>query len=71
MLYLSKPNGTHAVFIGTRSQGAYDIFALRPGSEYRGQPPAGDFVGERDHFTEAKAWADSCDRSIDEGALLS
>lgn len=63
MLYLSKPNGTHAVFTSDRSQGAYDIVKLTPGQSYIGpRYPSGDFVGTRDFYTEACDWADQCDK---------
>jgi hypothetical protein len=59
--YLSKPEGTHGVFPGTRSQGGYDIVKLKPGTTYLHGYPKGDFVGERDSFSIACDWADACD----------
>lgn len=61
MIYLSKPNGTHAIFHSRRSQGAYAIHKLEPGSEYISGPREGSFVGERDFLKDAKEWADTCD----------
>lgn len=63
MLYLSKPNGTHAVFTGRRGQGTLDIVKLRPGTNYIKGYPNGDFVGERDWWKEACDWADRCDEA--------
>lgn len=63
MLYLSKPNGTHAIFPSRMSQGAYTIHKLEPGREYMMGPSWESIVGERDFLPAAKKFADEIDET--------
>jgi hypothetical protein len=66
MLYLSRPNGTHAVFPSERRGaegyiGAFDVVMLVPGAGYSDGYPDGTFIGNRKSLDEAQDWADTCD----------
>lgn len=69
MIYLSKPQGTHAVFPTQQGRnpdyhGAFDIIRLRPGADYVEGYPNGDFIGNRQTLDEAREWADACEPSV-------
>ena len=63
LIYISKPSSTHAVVKGQHAS-EFDIIKIAPGTVYGKlrKYPAGDFVGERDAFETACAWADLCAR---------